>query len=401
MNLNFLKSLVRPADSRILLLVIDGLGGLPMNAGEPSELEKARTPNLDDLARHGICGLHRPVGAGITPGSGPGHLALFGYDPLEYRIGRGVLSALGVDFELRPGDVAARGNFCTVDDQGIVTDRRAGRISTEKNRELCALLRKAKLDGAELFVETVKEHRFLFVLRGEGLYAAVSDTDPQVTGSDPEEARALEAEAETSASLVRRFVEHAGRSLSGSHPANMVLLRGFASLPQWPRLPDVTGMRAAAAASYPMYRGVAKLVGMELLEAGGDLDGRLDALRGGWDEHEYFFLHVKQPDSAGEDGDFERKVAEIEAVDARIPELRRLEPDVLIVTGDHSTPAKLRYHSWHPVPAVLWSARCRPDPVTRFSERECLAGALGPAFSAVDLLPLALANAGRLEKFGA
>jgi 2,3-bisphosphoglycerate-independent phosphoglycerate mutase len=401
MNLNILKSLIRPADSRILLLVIDGLGGLPMNAGGPSELEKARTPNLDELASEGICGLHQPVTAGITPGSGPGHLALFGYDPLEYQIGRGVLAALGVDFELRPGDVAARGNFCTVDDQGVVTDRRAGRISTEKNRELCALLRGADLDGVELFVETVKEHRFLFVLRAGGLSAAVSDTDPQVTGIAPKQARALGAGAEKTASLVHRFVEHAGKTLSDSHPANMVLLRGFASLPKWPQLPEVIGMRAAAAATYPMYRGVAKLVGMEVLEAGNDLDSRLDALRGSWDEHEYFFLHVKKPDSAGEDGDFDRKVAEIEAVDARIPELRRLGPDVLIVTGDHSTPAKLRYHSWHPVPAVLWSARCRPDPVSRFNERDCLAGALGPAFPAVDLLPLALANAGRLEKFGA
>jgi 2,3-bisphosphoglycerate-independent phosphoglycerate mutase len=400
-NLNLLKSLTKPAESRILLLVIDGLGGLPREAGGPTELEAARTPNLDDLARKGICGLHRPVGAGITSGSGPGHLALFGYDPLDYRIGRGVLSALGVDFELRPGDVAARGNFCSVDDEGVVTDRRAGRISTEMNRELCSLLRKAELPGAELFVETVKEHRFLFVLRAEGLSAALSDTDPQVTGSPPEEPEALDAGAEKSSDLVRRFVDHARDVLSDRHPANMVLLRGFASLPRWPLFPEVTGMKAAAAASYPMYRGVAKLVGMEVLETGNELEGRVAAVKEKWEQYEYFFLHVKKPDSAGEDGDFQRKIAEIEAVDAVVPELRELDPEVMIVTGDHSTPAELHYHSWHPVPVILWSVRCRSDGVNRFSERDCLAGGLGPAFPAVDLLPLALANAGRLEKYGA
>lgn len=401
MNLNVLKSLIRPSDSRILLLVIDGLGGLPVEPEGHSELEAAQTPNLDALARDGVCGLHRPVGAGITPGSGPGHLALFGYDPLEYRIGRGVLSALGVDFDLRPGDVAARGNFCTVDERGMVSDRRAGRISTEKNRELCDLLRKIDLPDVELFVETVKEHRFLLVLRGEKLCASIADTDPQVTGNPPEQPRALEADAEDSASLVRRFVEQAAEVLADRHPANMVLLRGFASLPQWPLLPEVTGMKAAAAASYPMYRGVAKLVGMEVLEAGDNLETRVAALQRRWKEYEYLFLHVKKPDSAGEDGDFQRKVGEIEKVDAAIPQLRGLEPEVLIVTGDHSTPAALRSHSWHPVPAVLWSARCRPDPVRRFSERDCLGGGLGATFPAVELLPLALANAGRLEKFGA
>jgi 2,3-bisphosphoglycerate-independent phosphoglycerate mutase len=401
MELEFLKSLTRPADSKILLFVIDGLGGLPREGGERSELEEARTPNLDALARESLCGLHQPVGPGITPGSGPGHLALFGYDPLNYQIGRGVLSALGVEFDLRPGDVAARGNFCTVDRNGVVADRRAGRISTEKNRELCAILREAGLDGAELFVETVKEHRFLLVLRAEELASDVSDTDPQVTGREPEQPRALTAAAENTASLVRRFVEHAHRALADHHPANMVLLRGFASLPRWPRFPEVTGMRAAAFASYPMYRGVAKLVGMEAPETGKKLEQKISRVAESWRDYDFFFLHFKRTDSLGEDGDFQHKVAAIEQADACIPELRSLGPQVIIATGDHSTPSALRYHSWHPVPVALWSARCRPDSVSRLTERQCLAGGLGPAFPAVDLLPLALANAGRLDKFGA
>jgi 2,3-bisphosphoglycerate-independent phosphoglycerate mutase len=328
-------------------------------------------------------------------------LALFGYDPIKYQVGRGVLSALGIDFDLKLNDVSARGNFCTLDDDGRVADRRAGRIPTEKNEELCTLLRQVRLPGAEIFVETVKEYRLLLVLRGDGLSGELSDTDPQETGEELLEPKPLSAEAERTAGLVQEFVDQARQVLADHHPANMILLRGFSQLPDWPSFETVFGLRAAAIAAYPMYRGVAKLVGMDILPTGVAVGEELETLEAHWKDYDYFFFHVKPIDSAGEDGDFDRKVRLIEEVDAVVPRLLALEPDVLLVTGDHSTPSLLKYHSWHPVPMLLWSRYCRTDGVDRFGERACMAGGLGPRISAVDLMPLALANALRLEKFGA
>ena len=401
MELDFIRGLLRPAETKIVFLVMDGLGGLPVAAGGPTELEKARTPNLDGLAAEGICGLHEPIAAGITPGSGPSHLALFGYDPVKYQVGRGVLAALGTDFDLQPGDVAARGNFCTVDSEGRVTDRRAGRISTEQNRKLCAMLDKIELPGVEVFVRTVKEHRFLLVLRGQGLCGELADTDPQQVGRKPLAVKALSKAAEHTASLVSRFIEEAAKVLADSHPANMVLVRGFSQKPDWPTMSEAFGLKAAAIAAYPMYRGLGKLIGMDVLPTGTELEEEFETLKANWDKYDFFYLHVKPIDSAGEDGDFDRKVEWIEKVDALVPDLVRLKPDVLVVTGDHSTPSALKSHSWHPVPVLLWSADCRRDPVTSFGERACMAGGLGANIAAVNLMPLALANAGRLEKFGA
>jgi 2,3-bisphosphoglycerate-independent phosphoglycerate mutase len=380
---------------------MDGLGGLPWPDGGETALEAASTPHLDQLAARAICGLQQPVAPGITPGSGPGHLGLFGYDPLQYQVGRGVLSALGVDFDLQDGDVAARGNFCSVDEQGLVTDRRAGRISSEKGAELCALLDKIELPGVEVFVRPVKEYRFLLVLRGAELSGAIADTDPQELGVAPLRAEATSEAATESAAFVNQFISQAREKLADHHPANMVLLRGFSQHPTWPRFPDVFKVRAAAIAQYPMYRGVARLVGMEALPAGSEVPDEFEALRQHWDEYDFFFLHVKRIDSAGEDGDFARKVALIEEVDRLLPRLLDLEPDVVVVTGDHSTPALLKMHSWHPVPVLLWSRYCRADGVDRFGERACMAGGLGPRLPSFHLMPLAMANALRLAKFGA
>lgn len=401
MKLDFIQKLVKPADSKIVLLVLDGVGGLPSGPNGQTELEAAETPRLDELARKGICGLHVPVGPGITPGSGPGHLGLFGYDPIEYQVGRGVLSALGVEFDLQHGDVAARGNFCTVDEHGVVTDRRAGRISTEKNAELCDLLRDIEVDGAEIHIETVKEHRMLFVLRGEGLSDEINDTDPQSTGKKPEAPAALCEAAQKTSRLVSEFVAQAADKLADHAPANMLLLRGFAQRPGWPTFEQAFGLRSAAIASYPMYRGVAKLLGMDPLEGPSSLEEKCAVARDHWDDYDFFFIHKKNVDSRGEDGDFEAKVRAIEEADAGLDALLDLEPDVVIVTGDHSTPAQLSCHSWHPVPVVMWSQHCRADGVESFGESECLRGGLGARFPAIDLMPLALANALRLEKFGA
>lgn len=401
MDFDLPKSLAQNSDSRIVLLVIDGLGGLPREPGGLTALEAAYTPHLDTLAAESICGLHEPVAPGITSGSGPAHLALFGYDPLKYRVGRGVLSALGIDFDLQAQDVAARGNFCTLDENGKVTDRRAGRIPTELNRELCELLRSIELPTIELFVETVKEYRLLLVLRGDGLSGALEDTDPQATGEAPNPPTPRDPGAEKTSRLVGKFLTEARRRLADRKPANMVLLRGFSQLPDWPTVEAIYGLKPAAIAAYPMYRGVAKLAGMTAYHRGSEMASGLDVLEETWEDFDFFFVHIKHTDSAGEDGDFDRKRALLEEVDGLIPRLRRLGPDVLVVTGDHSTPAALKSHSWHPVPALLWSQNVRPDRVKAFGERDCIQGGLGPRFPATDLMPMAVAEALRLRKFGA
>ena len=386
--------------SKIVMLVIDGLGGLPDPKTGRTELETASTPHLDDLARKSICGLSDPVSRGITPGSGPGHLALFGYDPIRFAIGRGVLEGLGIGFELREDDVAARGNFCTVDDQGLVTDRRAGRIATDKCAELCGLLTQITLEGSQFFVWPVRDHRFLLVLRGEGLAAEINDTDPQKTGVAPNVASATDPSAKHTADILNQFVRKAKEVLAGERPSNMILLRGFSRLPDIPSMGETYKLKPAAIARYPMYKGLAKLVGMTIFNADGDIQEALSILTACYNEHDFFFVHVKETDSAGEDGDFNRKVKVIEQVDSALPQLLSLKPDVVIVTGDHSTPALLKGHSWHPVPVLLYSQWCRPDKVEEFSESACTSGGLG-RFPAVDIMPLAMANALKLTKFGA
>ena len=400
MELELARELAQEADTKIVLFVMDGLGGLPHHETGRTELETAYTPHLDMLARESACGFTMPVGVGITPGSGPGHLALFGYDPLKFNIGRGVLEAVGIDFDVQPADVAARGNFCTVDGAGRIIDRRAGRISTEESARLVAGLRDIRVDGVQVFVEPVREHRFVLVLRGEGLSDAVADTDPQKEGAEPPMPRGVAPEGETTAALVAKWVDQARKYLSDKGAANMLLLRGFAKRPDWPAMPDVFKLRAAAVAHYPMYRGLAKLVGMDALPVGPALEDSLATLRENWGRFDYFFVHYKYTDTAGEDGDFDRKVAKFEEVDTAIKSLIEMEPDVLMIAGDHSTPALMAAHSWHPVPFMLRSKWMRADECGMFSETELQRGSLG-TFAAKEVLPLAMAHAGRFKKYGA
>ena len=399
-NLELIKGISTPSPTKIVLLVIDGLGGLPSPKTGKTELETANTPNLDRLATNGICGLIDPVSPGITPGSTPGHLALFGYDPVKFNIGRGVVEALGIDFDLEPGDIAARGNFCTVDQAGLVTDRRAGRISTEKCTELCQLLDGLVLEGVRLFVCPVREHRFVVMFRGEGLAPEVSDSDPQQVGVAPKAVTALNPQADMMAAIANKFVAQARTILAKHHPANMVLLRGFSQRPHLPTMSEVYKLKPVAIAGYPMYRGLAKLVGMQVLETSAAVTEEFATLKQNYTDYDFFFLHIKGTDSAGEDGDFDRKVRIIEEVDKALPSLTSLEPDVIVVTGDHSTPALLKGHSWHPVPILLYSRWCRPDRVGEFSESACIFGGLG-RFPAIQIMPLAMANALKLTKFGA
>jgi 2,3-bisphosphoglycerate-independent phosphoglycerate mutase len=398
--LDLIKPLVVRNASKIVLAVADGLGGLPVEPGGPTELEAAATPNLDALVRDNVCGLSLPVRPGITPGSGPGHLGLFGYDPVEHQIGRGVLEALGIDFDLRSNDVAARGNFCTVDAEGRITDRRAGRIANEPARAVVAKLKQIRIPDAQVFVEHVREYRFVVVLRGDPAGAEVADTDPGREGVRPLAPKAENSESEPTARLIEQFIAQAAALLKDEAPANMVTLRGIARRPPISSMAEVYGLSAAALAVYPMYRGLARLVGMTVLDPGRNWTEQCEALRRHWRDFDFFFLHYKYTDAAGEDGDFQRKVERIEEFDAGFPTIVELGPDVLIVTGDHSTPAKLKSHSWHPVPVLLASDACRPDLVESFGERPCLAGGLGQ-LEAKHLLPLALAHAGRLAKFGA
>jgi 2,3-bisphosphoglycerate-independent phosphoglycerate mutase len=395
-----LKQISVTSKSKIAMLVIDGLGGLPDPQTGKTELETAVTPNLDNLAKNSICGLSNPVSPGITPGSGAGHLALFGYDPLKFTIGRGVLEALGIDFEITEHDIAARGNFCTVDNAGIITDRRAGRIDTDKCTEICRILSEIKIEGAEFFVWPVREHRFLFVLRGKGLSEEISDTDPQKVGLSAIKSIAKEKTAEKTATIVNKFVDQAAKLLIKHHPANMILLRGFSRKPDLPSLNELYKLNPAAIAVYPMYRGLARLVGMKVYKLEGTFKEELAMVKEHYDEHDFFFIHVKKTDSAGEDGDFKRKVEAIEEVDAALPQLLNLKPDVIVVAGDHSTPALLKGHSWHPVPFLLYSQWCRADRVEQFSESACASGGLG-IFPAVNIMSLAMANALKLMKFGA
>ena len=401
MDLDFISKLVKHADTKIVMLVMDGIGGLPRRIDNKTELEAAYKPNLDNLANKGICGLHLPVGPGITPGSGPGHLGIFGFNPEKYQIGRGTLEALGIDFDLKPGDIAARGNFCTIDKNGNITDRRAGRISTEKNQEICKLLSEnINIPRVKVFVETVKEHRFLIVLRGDGLKGNLIDTDPQVIDVKPLESKGGPG-SEKTVEIVKKFLNQTRDILSNNNPANMVLLRGFSEKPSWPSFPKVFGLSSAAIACYPMYRGLARLIGMDLLETGQTIEDEFKTLEENWGNYDFFFLHIKKTDSYGEDGNFDSKVKVIEQVDKLIPRLTNLNPDVVIVTGDHSTPSVLKSHSWHPVPLLIWSKYCRSDNVKEFCERACVSGGLGPILPAVEILPIAMANALRLEKFGA
>ncbi len=389
-------------DSRILWLVLDGLGDLPRDGDGATPLSAAATPNLDRLAREGCCGRFDPVGPGITPGSGPGHLGLFGYDPSEYEIGRGVLSAIGIEFPLRRQDVAARFNFCTVDGEGRIIDRRAGRLPTADNQRLVAALRGIPAPtGIELFVETESEHRGVLVLRGEGLGHRVSDTDPQRVGVEPLAATALDEASRRTAAQVTAFVAEARRLLAREERANMLLLRGFDTLPAIPSMSERFRLRPVCIATYPMYRGLARLVGMEMPPAPQQLAEFPAAIGQAWGEHDFFFVHVKYTDKAGEDGDFARKLRVIEEVDSLLPELLRPGFEAVVVTADHSTPWSFKAHSWHPVPGVVWSpGRVFRDGVEAFSEAGCLAGGLGRQ-PLRFLIAEALAAAGKLAKFGA
>lgn len=401
MENELLEELITRNNTKIAMIILDGLGGLPEVKGGKTELESAKTPNMDALAEDSILGLSIPVRMGVTSGSGPGHLGLFGYDPVEYQIGRGAMEALGVDFDLNPNDVAARGNFCTVDDNGLITDRRAGRLPNCESEKLISLINEICIEDVTFEIRVVKEHRFALVMHGNGLGSNVTETDPLKTNALPLEARALDSDSEKTATLVNKFLAIVSEKLKDLSPANMITLRGFAQLPKIPSFQERYGLNAAAIAVNGMYKGVSRMVGMTVLPVNGETPAdEFSTLEKFWGDHDFFYLHIKKTDTAGEDGDFWRKVRAIEEVDALIPRLTALNPDVIIVGGDHSSPAVLKFHSWHPVPLMIYGKHVRADCISEFGERACTRGSLG-VIPAKEIMPLALANAGRFAKYGA
>ena len=403
-----IRKILQPNDSKIVLCVLDGLGGLPKNG--KTELEAASTPNLDELARRGACGQHLPVGIGITPGSGAAHLGLFGYDPLKYAIGRGVLEALGLGLELTPNDLAIRGNFASVRYEGdtpYVTDRRAGRIPTQENIRIVArIAEKVKeIDGVKVSITSGMEHRVAVIFTfPEPIPAGgddIHDTDPQLEGKSPLVPKGNNPKAAKVAKVVEKFINQAANVIRDEERANYLLLRGFAVHPNLTSYKDAYGLNAACIATYPMYRGVSKLVGMDVLEVEDmTIKSEVETLKRDFDKYDFFYLHVKKTDSYGEDGNFDAKAGVIEEFDSLVPEITALKPDVIVVTGDHSTPAAMKSHSWHLVPILISSKYTRGGGAEGFGEHDCARGELG-TFRAVDLMTLILAHSGRLQKYGA
>ncbi|MDA8169725.1 MAG: 2,3-bisphosphoglycerate-independent phosphoglycerate mutase [Nitrospiraceae bacterium] len=401
---DLVKGLLQKNNTKIIFLVLDGVGGLPLNG--KTELEAAHKPNLDALARESACGLHMPVGYGITPGSGPGHLGLFGYDPVKWEIGRGILEAMGLGLEVKRTDIAIRCNYATIEN-GIIKDRRAGRPPTDKMKKVTERLQKEiqEIDGVKFTFGAGMEHRFAVVMRFPNTLTPeagmINDTDPQSEGKPPLPLLPKSPKAEKVAAVTRKFIDRAARLLEEDNiPQNYLLVRGFSTHPQMPTFTEAYGLRALAIATYPMYRGLARLIGMNAPAFEGDFRDQIDYLKASYNDYDFFFLHFKKTDSYGEDGNFQEKVKRIEEADRSLPRILALNPDVLVITGDHSTPAVMKGHSWHPVPLLIKSPYVLGGVTSGFSERECLKGELG-IMKSTPIMPLALANAKRLKKFGA
>lgn len=402
-NDKLVEKLIQQNNANIVLLVMDGLGDIPNREfGWKTPLEYAITPNLDRLAKESALGRHIPVIPGITPGSGPGHLGLFGYDSMEYEIGRGMLEAAGMEMDIRDGDVAARCNFASADENGIITDRRAGRIPTEKCREVCAILSEniKAIDGVEVIIKPGMQHRFVVMFRGENLCDKLTDSDPLMEGKAPLAVQPLTEKAEFPAEIANKFYQKAREVIKDLKPANSLLMRGFAAKPRIPSMCDRFGLNPVCIAHYPMYRGLARFVGMNVLDAGNTPEDAFNVYLDNCTKYDFLFIHIKYTDSFGEDGNFKEKAKVIESVDKALPILLQKKPNVLCITGDHSTPAAMKGHSWHPVPVMIHSDFCGFDDAARFTENECNKGSLG-MFQSKYLINYLLANAMKLSKYGA
>ncbi|MHA2179286.1 MAG: 2,3-bisphosphoglycerate-independent phosphoglycerate mutase [Candidatus Thorarchaeota archaeon] len=406
-----------------VFVVMDGVGDRPQKElGGKTPLEAAKTPTLDKMAAEGQSALMNVIGPGITPGSDTAHLALFGYDPLAEYPGRGPLEAFGAGLETKPGDVAFRSNFATVDSKMVVLDRRAGRtFSPEEQEELQAALNGLEINDVKVrFIATV-EHRGALVLEGEGLYAEISDVDPHETGKKILTVRALKPEAEKTAKVVNELMRVAHERMKGLETnkkrakkglplANAILLRGPGRHSDVPSLPQRYGIKSAVIAGGALYIGSAKYVGMEHIQVEGQtgtIDTNFDNIAAKTIEtiesgFNYVFVHIKATDNASHDGNAKEKILAIERTDAMIGKILEKVGDkiVMAVTGDHSTPVCIKEHSCDPVPILFWSNFIRPDSVKRFSEIDAAKGAMH-TIRGIDVMPLLLGYAGYIDKFGA
>ena len=401
------EDLVQETESRIVLLVIDGVGDIPHpDHGFKTPLEVAKTTNLDKLAKKSVLGRLVPVHYGITPGSGPGHLGLFGYDPRNYVLGRGVMEALGLDIQLFPSDVAARGNFVTLDSNGTIINRRGGkgdeRLKTEETARRVELLTSKvdKILSIEILVTGGLDHRFVAIFRGREMRSNMTDSDPQKEGQPILKIRALDSNSQISAQIANEFILRANRALADYEYGNGIVLRGFSKRPNWPSMKQRFKLNCCAIAEYPMYRGLAQVLGMDKVSAGPTPKEAFQAYVDNYKKYTFFFIHVKKSDSYGESGQFENKVKVIEEVDAALPTLFEKMPECLVITGDHSTPVYMKSHSWHPVPLLIHSDVCGADQAKKFTENECNIGGLS-TFPSRHLMNVILANAGKLSKYGA
>ena len=398
-----LPGIIKKTDSKILLVVMDGVGGLPHPETGKTELETAKTPFLDELASKSSCGLTIPVLNGITPGSGPGHIALFGYDPIDTQIGRGVLECLGIGAPVEKDDVAIRGNFATINPERIVTDRRAGRIATEENKKIVSIISEKikEIKGVKVSIYTVKEHRCAIVLKGSGLVPSVSENDPQKEGQPLKPIKALDRASEKTAEVLREFEEKVIEILSGiATPAKALLFRGISKLPDIKGFADKYKLNAVCIATYPMYKGVSKVVGMDVIDGLETIESEINALQEIYNQYDFFFIHIKKTDSYGEDGNFDAKVKIIEEADRYLSSIKNIKFGAIAITGDHSTPALLKSHSWHTLPILINSPYAIPDDAKRLTERECAKGILGRIYSK-EIMYLLLAHSLKLDKFGA
>lgn len=406
--IELIKTLSIKNESKIVFIVIDGLGGAPHPDYQyQTELEASSHPNLDKLAQESLCGLGIPVDYGITPGSGPGHLALFGYDPIKYLIGRGILEVLGLGMEITPQDLAFRGNFATIDKDGVIIDRRAGRLPTEETQKLIEKIQKniKKIGDVEVILKAGKEHRFAGIFRHPNLSENISENDPHKEGHKPHKIQPLDSSnsSKFTSEIVDKFIAQIQELLKEEQKANYVLLRGFSKYPNIPTMQEVYKLTPVAIAVYPMYKGLAQIVGMKIVDGCNTVKDEIEKLKELYKEsYDFYYVHIKDTDKLGEDGNFEAKVKKIEEIDALIPEILSLKPDVLVVTADHSTPSVNKGHSWHPVPVCLWSKKIPTsgNSVRKFTEREFSKGMLGCIYM-TKLMPLAMAYAGKLDKYGA
>ncbi len=395
-----IQDLVKPNNSKIIMLVVDGLGGLYHPDYGKTELEYANIPEIDNLAKQSDCGLTLPVLPGITPGSGPGHLSLFGYDPIKYTIGRGILEAIGISLNLNSSDVAARGNLCTIDNQtGLIIDRRAGRINSEKAKSIINQLDGLKYKNIKIEVHHVREHRFVLLLKGNGLENNITGTDPEIEGKVTLKSIANDSRSALTAECINYFNEQIKTILADRYTANMALLRGFSKIPDYPNISNKYKMKCAAIAAYPMYKGLAKLIGMSILDSGTSFESEIETLKTNYDKFDFFFLHYKPADAAGEDGDFKQKVKSLEYLNGVLNQVLSLKPDTFILAGDHSTPSVMASHSWHPVPFLINSKLTYGSRIQEFTENQCRNGSIGN-INATQLMLLALAHSDRLNKFG-